>query len=384
MVVYQSYWERKEEVARLQQEKDLDEEEAEEEATSMFRIVREKVQRFMTVTSKETYAEPTPMDWIYEARTYGMYIRFNTPAGGTVDWDGDHITYRKTRFRMAALTEMLHALTREAREHLATLTMVEDVDQLPRIPWKEVEDDHSEDRMGYSFLTDERNREWVKRGKNWVMSQITDTQLDGQGQARRKVWIDNGRRDGKPFQAQAVQSYGQTFNGFMECMFMLMYMMSQPGRVTEITGIRHQNTMNGGVRNILAHNGMMCVVTLYHKGFRLTGQAKVIHRYLPRAVQGIVKDAGICSPFMWPDEVVRKAEGSVVEEREARRAALERQSQNGGSMHEEDDDDIRGGGDGDCVTDDSIENPHDPDYPANADDIGFQSWVQERKWTSDR
>ncbi|KAG8670796.1 hypothetical protein FPOAC1_004030 [Fusarium poae] len=392
MVVYQSYRERKEEVARLQQEKGLGEEEAEEEATSMFRIVREKVQRFMTVTSKETYAEPTPMDWIYEARTYGMYIRFNTPAGGTVDWDGDHITYRKTRFRMAALTEMLHALTREAREHLATLTMVEDVDQLPRIPWKEVEDDHSEDRMGYSFLTDERNREWVKRGKNWVMNQITDTQPDGQGQARRKVWIDNGRRDGKPFQARAVQSYGQTFNGFMERMFMLMYMMSQPARIPEMSGIRHQNTMNGGVRNILAHNGMMCVVTLYHKGFRLTGQAKVIHRYLPHAVgellvwylwlvlpfwqqvQGIVKDAGIRSPFMWPDEVVRKAEGSIVEEREARRAALERHSQNGGGMHEEDDDNSGG----------STENPHDPDNPANADDIGFQSWVQERKWTSDR
>ncbi|EXM12685.1 hypothetical protein V3481_007249 [Fusarium oxysporum f. sp. vasinfectum] len=361
MVVYQSYRERKVEVARLTQEKQLDEEDAEEEATSMFRIVREKVQRFMTVTSKETYAEPTPMDWIYEARTYGMYIRFNTPAGGTVDWDGDRIKYRKIRFRMGELTEMLHALTREAREHLATLTMVDDVDQLPRIPWSAVEDDHSEDRMGYSFLADDRNREWVKKGKNWVMNQISDTQPRGQGQARRKVWIDNERKDGKPFQARAVQSYGQTFNGFMERMFMLIYMMSQPGRVTEISGIRHQNTMNGGVRNVLAHNGMMCIVTLYHKGFRLTGQAKVIHRYLPRAVgellvwylwlvlpfwqqvQGIVKDAVIRSPFVWPDEVVRKAEDSIVEEREARRAASERQDNNS-SMHNEDDDDGGSGG----------------------------------------
>ncbi|KAL3599809.1 hypothetical protein FPOAC2_04037 [Fusarium poae] len=134
MVVYRSFQERKEEVARLQREKDLDEDEADEEATSMFRIVREKVQKFMTVTSKEAYAEPTPMDWIYEARSYGMFIRFNTPAGGTVDWVGDQIRYRKTRFRMAALTEMLHALTREAREHLATLTMVDDVLENPGIP----------------------------------------------------------------------------------------------------------------------------------------------------------------------------------------------------------------------------------------------------------
>jgi hypothetical protein len=123
MVVYQSYGERRAEVARLMQEKELDEEEAEEEATSIFRIVREKIQRFMTVTSKETYAEPTPIDWIYEARTYGMYIRFNTPAGGTVDWDGD----RKIQFRIGELTEMLHALTREAREHLAILMMVDDL-----------------------------------------------------------------------------------------------------------------------------------------------------------------------------------------------------------------------------------------------------------------
>jgi hypothetical protein len=170
MVVYQSHQERQAEVTRLQQEQDLDEEEAEEEATSIFRIVREKVQRFMTLTSKEMYAEPTPMDWIYEARTYGMYTRFNTPAGGTVDWVGDRIKYRKTGFQMCQLTEILHALTREAREHLARLTMVDDVDQLPRIPWSAVEDNHSEDWMGYSFLADERNREWVKKGKNWVMN----------------------------------------------------------------------------------------------------------------------------------------------------------------------------------------------------------------------
>jgi hypothetical protein len=403
MVIYQSYQERQAEVARLKQDEHLDEEDAEEEATSMFRIVREKVQRFMTVTSKEAYAESTPMDWIYEARTYGMYIRFNTPAGGTVDWDGDRIKYRKIRFRMGELTEMLHALTREAREHLATLTMVDDVDQLPRIPWLAVEDDHSEDRMGYSFLADDRNREWVKKGKNWVMNQIGDTQPHGQGQARRKVWIDNERKDRKPFQARAVQSYGQTVNQFMERLFMLMHMVGgQPARATEILGIRHQNTMNGEVRNIFAHNGMMCFVTSYHKGFRSTGQAKVIHRYLPRAlgellvwymwlvlpfwqqVQGIVKDAAIRSAFMWPDEVVRKAEDSIVEERERRQAELERQNNNSGKSNDDDDDDDD---DNDSARGNDPPSPsprvvHDMATTDNVDvpdDVGFHSWVQERK-----
>jgi superfamily II DNA helicase RecQ len=441
MVVYQSYQERQAEVARLkqakmdrQQEEDgsSDEreaqEEAEEEATSIFRRVRMKVQRFMTITSQDERAEPTPMDWIYEARTYGMHIRFNTPAGGTIDWDGDRIKHRRVQFRMGELTEMLHALRNEARELLTTLTMVEDVGQLPRIPWSSVEDDHSEDRIGYSFLDDDRNGEWLQAGKNWVMRRI------GESQAQRKSWFDHKREDGKPFHNRAVQSYGQTINQFMERLFMLMHMVAgQPARATEILGIRHKNTMNGGVRNIFAHNGMMCFVTSYHKSFRATGQAKVIHRYLPQAlgellvwylwlvlpfwqqVQGIVKDAPIRSPFMWPDEVVRKSEGSVVEERERRQAALERrgddsgrrggQYRNGSESDDDngdnDDDDDgnsrddnnenRGGSDGNSeegIRRSGSKAVHRRSIAHNSDitddDVGFQSWVQERKWTSDR
>ncbi|KAM6523080.1 hypothetical protein FSOLCH5_003699 [Fusarium solani] len=447
MVVYQSYQERQAEVMRLkqvkmvrQQEEDgsSDEreaqEEAEEEATSIFRRVRMKVQRFMTITSQDERAEPTPMDWIYEARTYGMHIRFNTPAGGTIDWDGDRIKHRRVQFRMGELTEMLHALRNEARELLTTLTMVEDVGQLPRIPWSSVEDDHSEDRIGYSFLDDDRNGEWLQAGKNWVMRRI------GESQAQRKSWFDRKREDGKPFHNRAVQSYGQTINQFMERLFMLMHMVAgQPARATEILGIRHKNTMNGGVRNIFAHNGMMCFVTSYHKSFRATGQVKVIHRYLPQAlgellvwylwlvlpfwqqVQGIVKDAPIRSPFMWPDEVVRKSEGSVVEERERRQAALERRGDDsrrrGGKYRNgsESDDDNGDNDDDDDGGDDDDGNSRDEDNDnrtgrdgnseesirrsgSNAihrrttahnsditdDDIGFQSWVQERKWTSDR
>ncbi|KAI8648166.1 hypothetical protein NCS57_01484400 [Fusarium keratoplasticum] len=236
MVVYQSYQERQAEVMRLKQDKmdewmvrrrqegnqtweeqharkeaeDEAEEEAEEEATSIFRIVRGKVQRFMTVTPKDPHAEATPMDWIYEARTYGMHIRFNTPAGGTIDWVGDRIKHRRVQFRMGELTEMLHALKREARELLATLTMVDDISQLPRIPWSSMEDDHSEDKVGYSFLDDDRNHTWLAAGKSWNARQIIKTQ------GRRKSWFDHGREDGKPFQARAVQSYGKTFDEFME------------------------------------------------------------------------------------------------------------------------------------------------------------------------
>jgi hypothetical protein len=102
------------------------------------------------------------------------------------------------------------ALTKEARESLAALAMVDDIDALPRIPWSKVEDDHSEDRMQYSFLADERNREWVRRGHDWVMRRIGDTGVvedPERGRARRQAWIDPERPDGIPFRVRAVQAY---------------------------------------------------------------------------------------------------------------------------------------------------------------------------------
>ncbi|EXL40013.1 hypothetical protein FOCG_17408 [Fusarium oxysporum f. sp. radicis-lycopersici 26381] len=65
-------------------------EEAEEEATSMFRIIREKVQRFMTVTSGNAKAEPTPMDWIYEAqagKTWGIRRITDSPGRRKIWFD---------------------------------------------------------------------------------------------------------------------------------------------------------------------------------------------------------------------------------------------------------------------------------------------------------
>jgi hypothetical protein len=128
----------------------------------------------------------------------------------------------------------------------------------------------------------------------------------------------------------------------------------------------------------------MCFVTSYHKSFRATGQAKVIHRYLPREVgellvwylwlvlpwwqqvQGVVKDAGIRSPYLWPDEVVRRDEVSETEQRERRQAEMESQGSQDG---------IGGGGD-DRGDEDGTDEP--------GSSARFDSWVQERNWTPDR
>jgi hypothetical protein len=149
------------------------EQDVREKTQSIFSIVRAKVQRFMTRTSQNPDAEPTPFDFMFEARAMGMKIRYDTTAPGTIDWNGNIVVFREIRFSMVQLSIMLRELIQEARELIAELTMAPagDVDQLPRIPWDRIQDTHSNTRVGYSFLTDPGNT-WLQAGRQWIIKQI--------------------------------------------------------------------------------------------------------------------------------------------------------------------------------------------------------------------
>lgn len=104
--------------------------------------------------------------------------------------------------------------------------------------------------------------------------------------------------------------------------------------------MRHCNTVNGGVRNIFIHKGLVCFIAAYHKNYRSAEQVKVIHRYLPREiselfvqylwivlpfwqqVQVVVQEADEISPFVWSDVVVipeqENNDGSAVVEGDER------------------------------------------------------------------
>ncbi|KAE9565694.1 hypothetical protein CGMCC3_g18121, partial [Colletotrichum fructicola] len=213
-VVYQAWLERQDEVAELTATKGA--EAAYEEASSVFHLVRDKVRRFMTRMPGRPDDEPRVMNWIYDARTYGMHIRFNTVAPGMVDWSGDRISFRRVQVR--------------------------------------------------------------------------------------------------------------------------------PARAPELAGIRHSNTANGGVRNVFAHDGMICFVTSYHKNYRQTGTAKVIHRYLPREVGELLVW------YLWGDE-------------------RRNNTKDNDARDNTEDDDARDN----TITDES----------ANATP-GRAPWTDERLWTSDK
>ena len=83
-----------------------------------------------------------------------MKIRYNTPGANRIDWSGSRVLYQKMRFTMEALSDIMHGLVEEIRQELAALLMMEgrDRSQFLAIRWEELEDDHSEDQVRYSFL----------------------------------------------------------------------------------------------------------------------------------------------------------------------------------------------------------------------------------------
>lgn len=112
----------------------------------------------------------------------------------------------------------------------------------------------------------------MQPGSGWVKEQIL------RSKEKRAAWLSETLDERHPYKGKAVRSYGRALEEFREQIWMLMHMTGgQPARSTEILGIQMWNTMNSGVRNIFINKGIICFITIYHKGFQKSGDIKVIH-----------------------------------------------------------------------------------------------------------
>src|SRR5277367_6555500 len=318
LVVYRSYIEREDgyEMNRKVMEDDV---QARSRTEPMFDIVRRRVRKFMTLVSDK--GRPTQMDWIYECRTYGMKIRYNTTAEGVLEWEGNRVLCQGVRFNMEQLRGMMHGLVEETRRDLMDLMMLEmnaegEVEGLPPIDWERLSDNPSEEKVGWSFLKDIQNK-FAVDGKWWLLKRVShEPRL-------QREWIEDVEGD-HPYRMEAVAEYQQKVEQFQEKLLLILHMVGgQPARATELIGMRYANTKQGGLRNIFIDRGMVAFVTTYHKNYRQTGKMKIIHRYLPRevgelllrylwlvlpfwqAVQSVTEKADQLSPFIWADAVAK-------------------------------------------------------------------------------
>jgi hypothetical protein len=68
-------------------------------------------------------------------------------------------------------------------------------------------------------------------------------------------------------------------------MLLIIHMVGgQPTQAIELLGIRHSNTKQRGLHNIVINCKMVSFVTTYYKNYQQIGKMKIIHQYLPQEV----------------------------------------------------------------------------------------------------
>ena len=230
---------------------------------------------------------PSPLNWCMMLRTYGQKIRYTTTAEGSIRWDGETISHRRTRFSMHSLRSCVHGLFNQCRHQLLEELLYASTAEVPAIPWASLEDFPAEQQNGFSFLQDPRTQ-WPVCGEGWLFSRL----IQGENQAGllgQSLIDGEDSIEARGWHERSVKHYMQAIATFKESLVVLVHLTSgQPARGPELLSIRYCNTAAGGTRNIFIEQGQVALVTAYHKGYQVDNSIKIIHRYLPREVSELL------------------------------------------------------------------------------------------------
>ncbi|RKK77507.1 hypothetical protein BFJ71_g16731 [Fusarium oxysporum] len=249
-----------------------------DEADVPAHALEEMQDRFMTKDAR------SPISWSLKLRAYGKAVKDNTTSLGYITWSDDNeiLSYKKMRFSMTGLRDLVSAEVEAAQNQLADLLLVPpDTERkhiVPQVSLRSVVDDPSEGAPGWNFTCHPQN-EVLHGHRRWILDRILKEAF------LRRDFFDN-ESTGK-WRLQTVGRYLSTVNAFLERLLLLVHITGgQPARGTELLCLQHSNPRDGsgGRRNIFVENGLISFVTYYHKGYSVTGTTKIIHRYLPSNV----------------------------------------------------------------------------------------------------
>lgn len=260
------------------------EKEAEETSPGHFSLISEMTRRFM-VGGGEGW-ETTPTQFIIRLRNFGMAAHNNTAARGSVSWDREQCVYQGSKHSVISVQAMLRSVVHQLEKVLycELLFCSGFTDQtpselsLPGIPWDELLDNAADDTIGHSFV-DKLFQHDDGASRGWLIRTIL------QSISLRDAWVRLVDEEGMELDGKQAFEYGLCVEKALELLLVLVHLSGGfPPRAHELLAIRHRNTANGGVRNILVDKGLVMIVTGAHKGFSSTERLKIIHRFLPREV----------------------------------------------------------------------------------------------------
>ncbi len=235
-------------------------------------------ERFMTINNC------TPFSWAVSIRSYGKKVRDSVTSLGYIQWSEDEQTvfYKDLELRIHAFREFVAVQMKQAQGLLASLFMVgpeearEDV--IPAMSLHRIRDNPTVTEPGWNFLQDDRNNAVLPCKRRWLLGRVDKLreEFTYPSHFKKLVW-----------DKQAVQRYCKRVEAFLERLLLLIHIASgQRARGTEITGLQHTNSTFH--RNVFIEDGLVALVTSYHKGYRCTGSTKIIHRYLPKELSELV------------------------------------------------------------------------------------------------
>ena len=237
-------------------------------------ILNEQVGQYFTRDSG------TAMSWMYETRRYGMRIRSSTTAQGHMRWNDEGssaiLYYQDLQINVSKLFGMMHGLVNKTHNLLCTdvLFLAEPYTDLPTIPWSKLVDNTSDETPGHNFL--HSNKLLLPDGSTWLMNRIWAN--------HRESFIE---QDGSTYgyNKSRVEKWLGALVRLEELLLVLVHLTAgQPARAPELLSLRFFNTSNGGLRNVLIENGLVALLTGYHKGYAASLKRKLIYRYLPTEV----------------------------------------------------------------------------------------------------
>jgi superfamily II DNA helicase RecQ len=261
--------------------------EAEEKSPGHFEIMSEMTRRFL-VGGAEGW-DTTPTQFIIRLRNYGMATSGQQAMPGSVSWDNEDAIYKDVRLSVLGVQSMLQAAMQEAEKllykHLLLCDEYKDQPTielgLPEIPWDELIDNAADVIIGHSFVTN--LLQILPESNGWIFGKIWANA------ALRMAWVEGDSEAEFKLLEKKAWHYGNYLEEFLECLLFILHLCGgQAARSLELLTLRHRNTANGGIRNILYDRGLIMLVAGYHKGFSKTERLKVIHRFLPREVSVLV------------------------------------------------------------------------------------------------
>lgn len=211
------------------------------------------------------------VQWLLDLRTYGLKIHYSNTMPGQIGWTGtDTLLYQQLQFSMGDFRGFVHGLVHSTRQLLRESMLLGDqpgAGRIPPVPWPHLWDDPTKTRLGWSFLRDQRTW-WPVDGTRWLRMRVAE-EMQLQQRFIQSHWGQ--------WNWNTIDQYLRAVARFQEKLGVLVHVMAgQPAWAPELLSIWHWNTENVHW-NVFIKDGMVALVTWYHKGFYASNDVKVIH-----------------------------------------------------------------------------------------------------------